>query len=72
MAAVGRRIFVAKTSFHTSPWGWVFEGDTVREGHALLEGREGLFVVRVDRAKFEFEPKSAAPMKRVAPRAGGR
>lgn len=69
MAAVGRRIFVANTTFNCDPWGWVYHGDTVREGHPLLNGREHLFDIRLDKAKFEHEPPQvkAAPAKRATP-----
>lgn len=53
------RIFVANTAFNCDPWGWVYVGDTVREGHPILEGREEYFDVRKNEAKFEFAPKSA-------------
>lgn len=59
MAGVGRRIFVCKSSFNCS-LGWVYVGDTVREGHPLLQGREELFEVRKDVAKFEYEPPKKA------------
>jgi hypothetical protein len=51
------RIFVANTSFNCDPWGWVYIGDTVREGHPILEGRETYFDVRKNEAKFEHDPK---------------
>lgn len=53
------RIFVAKTSF-SFPDGWITEGDTVREGHPVMQGREHLFEERRDEALFEYEaPKPA-------------
>lgn len=62
VASVRGRIFVAVTSFNCDPWGWVYVGDTVREGHPMLEGREAYFKVRRDLAKFEL-PKTTTTKK---------
>jgi hypothetical protein len=59
LAAPKGRIFVATVAFNCDPWGWVYVGDTVREGHPMLEGREQFFKVRKDSAKFEFVPKAS-------------
>jgi hypothetical protein len=54
------RIYVAITAFNCDPWGWVYVGDTVREGHPMLEGREVFFKLRKETAKFEYaEPPKA-------------
>lgn len=64
---VHRRIFVAVKPFLRMLDGRLVRvdaGDTVREGHPLLEGAEEYFTPRKNEAKFEWdEPKKAAPAK---------
>lgn len=57
-------IYVAKESFsiqhpHSAHSVGVVEGDTVREGHWLLEGREHLFKLQTPR--YEVEQATNAP-----------
>lgn len=60
------RIFVAKMPFVAQVNGAevsVSPGDTVREGHPLLDGREEYFAPQ--RVKFEHREQ---PVKKAAPR----
>lgn len=69
-----RKIFVAVESFGCEVDGrpvLVSKGDTVREGHPVLKGRESLFVVQS--VRFDVEQATAAPGERRSvsvPRAG--
>jgi len=63
------RIFVAIESFACYWNGYVLsvhKGDTVREGHPLLEGREKMFAPL--KVKYEHKAPSPAPAKKPAPR----
>lgn len=56
--AVAGRIFVALDSLSADVDGVHFvvhKGDTVREGHPILEGRDNFFEVRKNEAKYEYE-----------------
>lgn len=60
------RIFVARQAFSAHLDGVpvvVTPGDTVREGHPLLKGREQYFAVQ--RVKYEHREQ---PVKKAAPR----
>lgn len=60
----GRRLFAARESFSTDIAGTpvvVHKGELVREGHPLLEGREGLFEPYEQRVAFDVEQATASP-----------